>query len=121
MRPLLFRELVRAIPQQSSLSFFIGKSGFDIGRITCFKLLDGYFMVIGDLELVGELDCLIDGGLSFVSGCALHLVGSGLDSLLKLGVLALVIVELHALLGLDEGSDELTVGLAHFLNIDWYA
>lgn len=118
MSSLLFRQLVRPISEQSGLSFLIGQSRLDIGRITGLKFLNGDLVVIRDLELVGKLDCLIDGGLSFTPGCALHLVGSGLDGLLKLGEFALVLIELHALLGLNEGRDELTVGLAHFLNID---
>jgi hypothetical protein len=116
MRPFLFGQLVRAILQQPGLGFLIGESGLHVGRIAGLKLLNGYLVVIGELELIGELDGLIDGGLA-LDGSTLHLAGPGLDGFLELGVLALVLVELHALLGLDEGSDELTVGLAHFLNV----
>ena len=69
-------------------------------------------MVCGDLELFGKLHSLIDGGL-FFAGLRLDLFGAGLDGFFELGVAFLVFVELHVLLGLDEGRDQLTVGLAH--------
>lgn len=69
-------------------------------------------MVCGDLKLFGELYCLIHGGL-FLAGLRLDLLGAGLDGFLELAVAFLVLVELHVLLGLNEGRDQLTVGLAH--------
>ena len=69
-------------------------------------------MVGGDLELLSQLNCLVEVFL-LLAGLSLHFLGSGLDGFLELRVAFLVLIELHVLLGLDEGRDQLTAGLAH--------
>lgn len=52
-------------------------------------------------------------GLFFFLKAGLDLLGPALDGLLELGEAMLVCIELHVLLGLDEGRDELTASLTH--------
>lgn len=73
-------------------------------------------MVCHNFELLRQLDGLIEG-LSLSLNLSFNLFGSGFDRFLKLRELPFISIKLHVLPRLNEGGDELTVGLTHYLKI----
>ena len=111
MGSCLLGQFVGSVLGQPLLCLFVGESHLDVGLVAFLELFDGHLVVVHELELLGQLDGLVERDL--LCGAGLDPGGSVLDGLLKLGVAPLFLVKVHVLLRLNEGSDELTAGLAH--------
>lgn len=68
-------------------------------------------MVVHGFEFLGLRECLFEGGLLGLTD--FEPLTSFLDELLEADELVLVGIQLHFLLGLGEGGDELAARFAH--------
>ncbi len=118
MGACFLREFVRSIPSKTPLGLFMCESGFDVGLKFGLEFFDGDLVVVHTFEFLSKLNGFVEG--LFFSSCGrLDFFGSGFDDLLELREFVFVCIEFHILLGLGEGSDELTACPAHFLKIEY--